>query len=123
MELLIIVILSLLLVPLVILTSGALRIILGLAFIIFFPGYTLVVALFPRKGDLRGVERLGLSFGLSIAVVPLIGLVLNYTPWGIRLYPVLLSIFGFIIVLSAVALYRRSRIPSGERYAPGLGFK
>ena len=123
MELLIIVILSLLLMPLVILTSGALRIILGLAFIIFFPGYTLVAALFPRKGDLRGVERLALSFGLSIAIVPLIGLVLNYTPWGIRLYPAMLSILGFIIIMTMVALYRRGRIPSGERYAPGLGFK
>jgi uncharacterized membrane protein len=122
MELLIIVVLSLILVPLVILASGALRIVLGLAFILFFPGYTLVAAFFPRKGDLGGVERLALSFGLSIAVVPLIGLVLNYTPWGIRLYPIMLSVLGFIIILTAVALYRRSRIPSGERYAPRLSF-
>jgi len=29
-----------------------------------------------------GIERVALSFGLSIAIVPLIGLVLNFTPWG-----------------------------------------
>jgi uncharacterized membrane protein len=48
--------------------------------VLFFPGYTLISALFPRKDSLSGVERLALSFGLSIAVVPLIGLILNYMP-------------------------------------------
>ena len=56
------------------------RIILGLPMVLFFPGYTLISALFPRKDSLSGVERLALSFGLSIAVVPLIGLILNYMP-------------------------------------------
>ncbi len=55
----------------------ALRIILGLPFILFFPGYTLITALFPKKSDLGAIERVALSFGLSIAVVPLIGLILN----------------------------------------------
>jgi len=63
------------------------RTILGLFLILFIPGYSLIVVLFPKKDDLEGVERLALSFGLSIAVTPLIGLVLNYTPWGIRLTP------------------------------------
>ena len=89
MDLLTIVILSLLLVPLAVFTSGALRIALGLAFVLFFPGYTLIAALFPRKEQLGGIERMTLSFGLSIAVVPLIGFALNYTPWGIRVYPTL----------------------------------
>jgi len=34
-----------------------------------------------REG-IDGIERVALSFGLSIAIVPLIGLVLNFTPWG-----------------------------------------
>jgi len=40
-----------------------LRIILGLPFLLFFPGYTLVLALFPRKEGLGGIERLALSLG------------------------------------------------------------
>ncbi len=115
MELVTIVILSLLLVPLVAFTSGALRIALGLAFVLFFPGYTLIAALFPKKGDLGGIERVALSFGLSIAVVPLMGLVLNYTPWGIRLYPILVSVLLFIVVMSVIAWYRRRRLPPEER--------
>ena len=62
------------------------RNILGLPLVLFLPGYALIAALFPAKSDLDGIERVALSFGLSIAVVPLIGLGLNYTPWGIRTY-------------------------------------
>ena len=52
--------------------SNILRIILGLPFVLFFPGYTLMAALFPRRESVSGIERLVLSFGLSIAVVALI---------------------------------------------------
>jgi len=92
------------------------RIILGLPFLLFFPGYTLMAALFPKKGSLGGVERLALSFGLSIAVVPLIGLILNYTPWGIRLYPILISLAVFILATSGVAWYRRGKLAPEERF-------
>jgi uncharacterized membrane protein len=92
------------------------RIILGLPFLLFFPGYTLMAALFPKKGSLGGVERVALSFGLSIAVVALIGLVLNFTPWGIRLAPILISLAVFIIAISGVAWYRREKLAPEERF-------
>ncbi len=116
MELVIIAALSLLLVPLVAFTSGALRIAVGLAFVLFFSGYTMIAALFPRKGTLNSIERIGLSFGSSIAVVMLIGLMLNYTPWGIRLQSIVLSLLIFILAMVGLALYRRWRLPSHERY-------
>ena len=96
--------------------SNVLRIILGLPLILFFPGYTLITALFPTKSALDGIERLALSFGLSIAAVPLIGLVLNYTPWGIRLYPILISLTIFLIVTSVIAWYRRQRLAQADRF-------
>lgn len=94
------------------------RVALGLPFILFFPGYTLAAALFPKQSDLDSIERVALSFGLSIAVVPLVGLGLNYTPWGIRLTPILVALILFICAMSALALYRRSRLPFGERFIP-----
>lgn len=96
--------------------SSMARTILGLPFLLFFPGYTLMAALFPKKGSLGGVERVALSFGLSIAVVPLIGLVLNFTPWGIRLDPILISLAVFIIAASGVAWYRREKLAPDERF-------
>jgi uncharacterized membrane protein len=106
---------ALLLFPLVVFTSGAARIVPGLCLVLFFPGYTLIAALFPRRGGLGPIERVALSFGISIAVVPLIGLVLNYTPWGIRLYPVLTAVTAFILACAGAALYRDKRLPPEER--------
>ncbi len=93
------------------------RIPLGLAMVLFVPGYALIAALFPKKDDLDGIERLALSFGLSIAVVPLIGLGLNYTPWGIRLTPVVISLAFFTIAMTAVAYWRRMALAAEDRFA------
>lgn len=112
-----IVVISLVLILIITLADfQTLRVILGLPFVLFFPGYTLIAALFPRSDDLDGIERVALSFGLSIAVVPLIGLALNYTPWGIRLYPILVSLTAFILAMSALGWYRRSRLPEENRF-------
>jgi uncharacterized membrane protein len=92
------------------------RIPLGLLMVLFVPGYSLIAALFPKIADLDGIERVALSFGLSIAVVPLIGLGLNYTPWGIRLVPVAVSLAIFTISMAAVAHVRRTRLPTKERF-------
>ena len=92
------------------------RTILGLPFLLFFPGYALMAALFPKKGSLGGVERVALSFGLSIAVASLIGLILDYTPWEIRLYPILISLAVFSLVASGVAWYRRGKLAPEERF-------
>ncbi len=99
------------------LSDTPVRIPLGLMMVLFVPGYTLIAALFPRKGDLDGIERVALSFGLSIAVVPLMGLGLNYTPWGIRLTPVVVSISIFTLAMSAVSYLRRTSLPSDERFS------
>ncbi len=108
--------------------SNGLRIILGLPFLLFFPGYTLMAALFIKKEGIGGIERVALSFGLSITVVPLIGLILNYTPWGVRLEPILYSVASFIFITSIIAWVRRKRLPEQERFgiefqlkAPGWG--
>jgi hypothetical protein len=96
-----------------------LRWILGSVFVLFIPGYVTVEALFPKGRDLNGIERFALSVGLSLALVPLIGLLLNYTPWGIRLTPIVISLAIFTIGLSLVALARKfmlSRQSIGESH-------
>ena len=97
-----------------------LRILFGLPMVLFIPGYTLIAALFPGSKDIDGIERVALSFGLSIAVVPLIGLALNYTPWGIRLDPIVISLVIFTVAMSIIALYRRARVPEEERFVVPL---
>jgi uncharacterized membrane protein len=96
--------------------SDVLRIIFGLPFVLFFPGYALILALFPSNDSIGIVERIALSFGLSIAVVPLIGLILNYTPWGIVLESVLYSITFFILAMSGIAFISRKKLNSQSRF-------
>ncbi|GCF12111.1 hypothetical protein Harman_00460 [Haloarcula mannanilytica] len=115
-----------------ILSETPVRIVVGLVFVLFIPGYAFIAALFPEDGSgptadgeadtnseadgIDGIERVALSFGLSIALVPLVGLVLNFTPWGIRLLPILVSLSGLTLVLTAVAAVRRWALPPEEQF-------
>lgn len=111
----IIVVITLLLFPVVAFTTGPLRIALVLPVVLFFPGFALLLALFPRRDILCGTMRVALSFGLSIAIMPLIGLTLNYTPWGIKLYPILISTTLFIAITSAIGWNRQRKLPEADR--------
>jgi uncharacterized protein DUF1616 len=80
---------------------------LGSLFVLFIPGYLTLEALFPKDRELDGVEHLALSVGLSLALIPLVVLLLNYTPWGISITPVVTSLAIFTVGLALVALGRR----------------
>jgi uncharacterized membrane protein len=124
LDLLLCVLVSVFILPLVLFhVDQTLRVLFGLPFILFIPGYVLIFVLFPMKKTekgIDGIERIALSFGLSIAVVPLIGLILNFTPWGIRLEPILLSLFGFIIIVGLLGWYRWTKTNPTERLAVSL---
>ncbi len=109
--------------PLVWFTSGAPRAVFGILFVLLLPGYVLVSALFPGRTSLTGLERLALTLGLSLAVVALGGLGLNYTPWGINVYPVTIFLSSFVVAIAAVAWYRRQRISPEERFGPWRGLR
>lgn len=108
---------GLLVIAIIFVPSNVLRVVLGLPFVLFFPGYTLVAALFPGQSQLTNIERIALSFVLSVVIVPLSGFILDYTPWGIRLYPILIIIAGFIFITSLIAWYRRRRLNEAESFA------
>ena len=89
------------------------RYLLGSVFVLWLPGYAFIKALFPtrvpiqtRSKDLDTIERVALSFGMSIALVPIIGLLLNYTPWGIRLTPITLSLSALTLTFATAAIIR-----------------
>ncbi len=94
-------------------TSGFalyLRYLLGGLLILFLPGYSLVEFLFARKQDMEdSITRMALSIGLSLAIVPLVGLVLNFTPFGIRLIPIALSLAVLTIALLSFGLAKKHR--------------
>jgi hypothetical protein len=81
-----------------------LRYLFGSALVLFLPGFSLVELLYTKRGELDEFERLALSIGLSLALSALIGLVLNYTPLGLRPTPVLGSLAGLAVILLFLAV-------------------
>lgn len=91
-----------------------LRYVLGTIFVLWLPGYTLIKAIFPvqltKNGkNLSTVLRIALSLGTSLALVPIIGLLLNYTPLGIQLTPILLCLFILTVIFATIAIIRENQ--------------
>jgi uncharacterized membrane protein len=91
-----------------------LRVVLGLPFLLFFPGYTLIATLFPRKSDIGTTERVALSIAFSVVISPATAFVLNFL-WKIDLYPILVALTIFIAAMSAAAWYRRRGVAQEDR--------
>ena len=124
--------------------STVVRFLFGVSFLLFVPGYAVVAALFPeahrptpqpttdgidaetsgllpgrlsRGTGIDGVERAALAFGTSIAVVPLTGLTLSVSPWGVGLLPIVGAVAGGTLCAVGVAAYRRWQLPEERRFS------
>ena len=92
------------------------RYVLGAIFVLWLPGYSFIRALFPAQNKsgksakpLDPIERTALSLGMSLALAPIVGLILNYTPWGIRLTPIVLSLLSLTTIFATAAIIREHR--------------
>lgn len=81
------------------------RYLFGSIFVLFLPGYSLIKALFPLK-EIENIERTALSIGMSLAIVAINALVLNFLPWGISTTPITLSLLGLTLTFSTIAVMR-----------------
>lgn len=61
------------------------------------------------------LERAAFSVGLSIIVMPLLGFLLNFTPWSIHPVSLLVTVGGFTVGMVVVASIRRWRVPPKRR--------
>ena len=95
------------------------RNVLGVIFVLFLPGYAFTKAFFPTKlpiqtssQSLENIERFAFSIGLSIALTPMVALILYYSPVGIGLTPITLSLLALTTVLATAAMAREYRAKS-----------
>lgn len=112
-----------------------LQLLLGASFTLLVPGYAVTALLFPkakrstprdevtngtvvRRLDegINGIERAVLSFGLSVIITPLVGLVFNFTPIGVQVAPIVLALSGLTISAAAGAAVRRWKLPPENRF-------
>jgi len=84
--------------------------IFGFVFVAFVPGYCLVNLLFATKENRLGfLEVIVLSVLLSFSLVGLVGLFLGLSPIGINFTSIRLSLSGIVLVLAALAFFRKWR--------------
>ena len=83
------------------------RIVFGSIFVLFLPGFIISFIFFPAN-KIEAVERLALSFALSIAIVPLVIFYLNLLGVKINLISSSIIIAGIIIISSAI-LYMKGK--------------
>src|SRR3972149_4365252 len=99
-------------------SQQAVRIALGLPFLLFGPGYAVLAALYPRRADLAATERPPLSLAFSLAVLSVVALGLSYSPFGLRWEPLVASVSLLVVAASALAVLLRHLVPPGERLGP-----
>ena len=113
------------------------RVAFGFPLLFVLPGYALVAALFPERSAERAsaeetadpslgrrislLERGVLSVAASLALVPLVGMGLNFTAWGIRPVPVLAALSACTVALAVVAAVRRWNVPADDRFRVPVG--
>jgi len=93
-----------------------LPILLGIPFLVFLPGYAILVVLFPARKDLNVLERSAISFGVSLAIVPVVGIGLNLFEVGAKLSLILEIISVIALLFALIGLFARQR--AAEAYLP-----
>lgn len=100
------------------------RIVFGSVYVLFLPGFILSFIFFPKtrdftakknkeereKGSIDWIERIALSFALSIAIVPLVVFYLNLVGLRINLLNSFLTILGIIVVSSIILFFRIKKL-------------
>lgn len=78
-------------------------------YIVFIPGYCLLLAVYPRN-KLGLTKCIALGFGLSFVIVTLVALVQYATKFGSGINPIY-TVSGISIIFLIIAYYRRRRRP------------
>ena len=87
---------------------NAFRIVFGSIYVLFLPGFVLSFAFFEKK-EIGILERIALSFALSIAVVPLVVFYLNLIGMKINAINVSLVVLGILIIGGLFYVYKRNK--------------
>lgn len=83
------------------------QMIFGGIFVLFVPGFALSYAFF-QKEEIDWIERIALSFGLSIAVVPLLVFYMNRF-LGVKIDIVSVSIVILLVTAGAIFYAKRKK--------------
>ena len=107
---------------------SSLRIVFGSLYVLFLPGFIISYIFFPKtkefdeketkeanghethKGSIDWIERIALSFALSIAIVPLVVFYLNLIGIKINFLNSFLTILGIIVISLGILVYKNNML-------------
>ncbi|WP_254862671.1 DUF1616 domain-containing protein [Halovivax gelatinilyticus] len=110
--------------------GSRLRIAATVPLLLALPGYAVVSILFPGAAQrrptqretprqARGIdlaERLGLSFGISIALLPVVSTLIVLVGFDLSATSATTAIGGLTVVAAQAGAWRRSRVPIADRF-------
>jgi uncharacterized membrane protein len=115
--------------------DGPARLLLSVPLLFFLPGYALLTVLFPGRraleGDDRGRppttvlgsrsvgwrERVALSFASSLALLPLLGVLLSLLRAPLAVGPLVGAVASFTVLTAGLGVLRRLQLPPDRRFA------
>ena len=106
--------------------QSPLRIILGLLYTFFVPGYSFLAALFPKHDQVSNSARSALSIGLSITFIVMTSLVFDQNLVRLHIDSMLVALYSVIFTCMALALIQRALLPQSQEqqsepaFAPNL---
>lgn len=110
---------------------AAIRIAVAGPALFVLPGYVLVATLFPHRGPAAASghlsspsgldrvttrERFALAFGLSLAILPVLGILIAVSPWGFSESTIALTFLAFVGLGGLLAAVVRRRLPPEDRF-------
>lgn len=97
-----------------------LRSLLAILFVAFVPGFSIQTALFPVEGQFTSLERLVLSTVTSIALIPILAYILEYSIGVGNLQ--ILSVQAILVILTTIgAVVVLRRVPYEQQYVIAVG--
>jgi len=93
-----------------------LRIPFSLIILLFLPGYALIAVMFPKMGEISGIERFTLSVGLSVAITVFDGFAISVTSYLFRPTPLILTLSVITVFLLLLTVIIRTLTLEDKRY-------
>ncbi|WP_336328815.1 DUF1616 domain-containing protein [Halovenus sp. HT40] len=108
--------------------GNSVQAVIGILFIFYAPGYAVVSILMPaahipgvetnrtKPTEVSFIERSLLAVGLSVAIVPSIGVILHFSPLGLD-PDIFLLVIGILTLLASIgAIIRRERLQRSQQF-------
>ena len=89
--------------------------ILGAIYVMFLPGYVTIEAIYSNSAEIKSLEMFTLGIILSIAIVTLLGFIINLVIGGVILIAILAALDLYIVTLSLYMLYKKYTELSSQR--------